>query len=146
MHCMCNETLTETLEENFGSSDTCNNFVKNHITIDGNKHAHRIPLTNKLQIHTTWSSWEGSTSPPSRTAWNLTTKDHKSTHKSLSNIATQLRWHNNKYVCLWFRCLSIKVTLSSTERQATQFHILPAGQLVNKTLTAYTKESTGLSN
>jgi hypothetical protein len=40
---MCTETLTETLEENFGRSNACNYFVKNHITIDGNKHAHRIP-------------------------------------------------------------------------------------------------------
>jgi len=40
---MCNETLTDTLEGNFGSADTCNNLVKNHIATDGNKHAHRIP-------------------------------------------------------------------------------------------------------
>jgi len=40
---MCNETLTETLEENFGNSGTCNNFVKNHTATDGNKRAHRIP-------------------------------------------------------------------------------------------------------
>jgi len=64
------------------------------------------PIPSKLQIQATWSSWEGSTSSPARTAWNLTTKDHQSTHKGLANIATQLRWHNNKYVCQWLRCLS----------------------------------------
>jgi hypothetical protein len=88
---MCNETLTETLEENFCSSDTYNNFVKNHMTIGGNKHAHRIPYQASYK-YTQRGLPEKEVLPRLQTtAWNLTTKDHKSTHRVLANFATQLR-------------------------------------------------------
>jgi hypothetical protein len=89
---MCNETLTETLEKHFGSSDTCNNFVKNHMTIDGNKQAHRIPYQASYKYtQRVLPKKEVLPRLQGPRGIYVTTKDHKSTHNGLANIDTQLR-------------------------------------------------------